>query len=327
MKAAFIRRTGPPSVIEYGDLPAPEPGEGEVLVRVSAAAVNPVDGYIRQGLVAMTLPFPFVLGRDLAGVVERTTAGTKRFKPGDRVWCNNQGIGGRQGSFAEFAAVREELLYPLPGPVDFLSVAALAHSGLTVHLGLSRIGGLSAGQTVFVNGGAGSVGRALTQVATGMGARVIATAGTEGGRTTCLTDGAVSAIDYKSPTLDAELRAMAPEGIDVWWDASTQQDLEFALRHMRRRGRIVMMPGLGARPILPVDRLSEYDISIVAFAVANASVAEMRAAAEHINALAAADKLRARVARTFALRDARLAHEMVENRDRRLDGKIIVVPP
>jgi NADPH:quinone reductase-like Zn-dependent oxidoreductase len=327
MKAAFIRRTGPPSVIEYGELPAPQLGGDDVLVRISAAAVNPVDAFVRQGMAAMALPFPFVLGRDLAGVVERNGAGAKRFKPGDRVWCNNQGIDGRQGSFAEFAAVREELLYPLPGSVDFLSVMALAHSGLTVCLGLSRIGGLSAGQTVFVSGGAGSVGRALTQVATAMGARVIASAGTERGRAACLADGAVSAIDHKSPTLEAELRAAAPEGIDVWWDISGRQDLEFALHHMCRRGCIVMMPRLDARPVLPVRQLCVNDVSILGFAINYASVTEMRAAAERINTLAAADKLRARVARTLALRDARLAHELVESKDHRLDGKIIVVPP
>ena len=88
----------------------------------------------------MDLPFPFVIGRDLAGVVERTGAGVTRF-------------GGRQGNFAELAAVREELLYALPDPVDFAAMAALAHSGLTACLGIEHIGGLSAGQVVLVNGG------------------------------------------------------------------------------------------------------------------------------------------------------------------------------
>jgi NADPH2:quinone reductase len=101
----------------------------------------------------MDLPFPFVIGRDLAGVVERTGAGVARFKPGDRVWCNNQGVDGPQGSFAELAAVREDLLYALPDPVDFVAMAALAHSGLTACLGIEYIGGLSAGKVVLVNGG------------------------------------------------------------------------------------------------------------------------------------------------------------------------------
>ncbi|MGH8429732.1 MAG: alcohol dehydrogenase catalytic domain-containing protein, partial [Solimonas sp.] len=128
MKAAFIRKTGPSSVIEYGELPTPEPKAGEVLVQLEAASVNPVDAFIRGGQVAMALPFPFVIGRDLAGVVERTGAAVTRFKPGDRVWCNNQGIDGRQGTFAEFAAVREELLYAMPDTMGFADMVALVHS-------------------------------------------------------------------------------------------------------------------------------------------------------------------------------------------------------
>ena len=327
MKAAFVRRTGPPEVIEYGDLPAPEPQHGEVLVRVKAAAVDPIDAYIRQGRVAMDLPFPFVIGRDLAGVVERTGAGVTRFKAGDRVWCNNQGIDGRQGSFAELAAVREDLLYALPDAVDFAAMMALAHSGLTACLGIERIGGLSAGQLVLVAGGAGNVGRAVTQVAAGLGARVIATAGSEEGRAICRADGAEAALDYRSPSLEAELGAAAPDGIDVYWDTSGRQDLEFALRHMRRGGRIVVMSGLAARPVLPVGALYVKDIAIIGIAITYATSAEMRASADRLNTLAAAGRLRARVARTLPLSEARHAHELIEAKDVRLDGKIIVLPP
>jgi len=326
VKAAFIRRTGPPDVIEYGELPAPELHQGEVLVRMKAAAVDPVDAYIRQGQVAMDLPFPFVIGRDLAGVVQRTGAGVTRFKAGDRVWCNNQGIDGRQGSFAELAAVREDLLYALPDTVDFAAMAALAHSGLTACLGIERIGGLSAGQVILVNGGAGNVGRALTQIAAGLGARVIATAGTKEGLATCRADGADAALDYRSPSLDAELSAAAPDGIDVTWDTSGRQDLDVALRHLRRRGRIVVMSGLGARPVLPIGALYVKDISITGFAITYATVEEMRACADRINALAASGRLSAKVARTLPLSEARRAHELIEAKDVRLDGKIIVIP-
>lgn len=326
MKAAFIRKTGPSSVIEYGELPTPEPKAGEVLVRLEAAAVNPVDAFIRGGQVAMTLPFPFVIGRDLAGVVERTGAGVTRFKPGDRVWCNNQGVDGRQGTFAEFAAVREDLLYAMPDAVDFADIVVLVHSGLTVCLGFERIGGLEPGQVVLVNGGAGNVGRALVQVATGLGARVIATAGSEEGHATCRADGAAAALDYKSASLADELRVAAPDGVDVWWDTSGRQDLEFALGHMRRRGHIVVMSGLGARPVLPIGALYVKDISITGFAITYATVAEMRAASERINTLAAAGKLRTRVAQILPLAEARRAHELIEAKDARLDGKLIVKP-
>ena len=326
MQAAFIRRTGPPGVIEVGDLPVPRPGPDDVLVRVRAAAVDPVDAYIRQGLVAMDLPLPFIIGRDLAGTVEAVGMAVRRFAVGDRVWCNNQGIDGRQGSFAAFAAVREDLLYALPDAVGFEDMMALAHSGLTACLGIERMGGLAPGQVLFVNGGAGNVGRILVQVATGLGARVIATAGTPAGRDTCRADGAAVALDYRSPTLGDELRAAAPEGIDVAWDLSGRQDLGFALAHLRRRGRIVVMSGLGARPVLPAGALYVNDITIVGFAITYATVEEMQACAARINALAATGRLRGAIARRLPLSAAREAHRLIEDKSVRLDGKIVVIP-
>src|SRR5438105_9889821 len=124
MKAAFYETTGDPEVIRYGELPRPTPQAGEVLVRVGAAALNPIDTYIRSGAVQMALPKPFIPGCDLAGTVETVGSGVRRFKPGDRVWGSNQGLLGRQGTFAEYACVREESLYPTPTGVPDTEVAA-----------------------------------------------------------------------------------------------------------------------------------------------------------------------------------------------------------
>src|SRR5271166_2218830 len=118
MKAAYIEATGGPDAIRYGDLPAPTPKQGEALVRVGAVAVNPIDLYVRAGTVPMPLSFPFIVGCDLAGTVEAVGPGATRFKPGDRVWGSNQGLLGRQGTFAEFAAVGEDWLYPTPAGVS-----------------------------------------------------------------------------------------------------------------------------------------------------------------------------------------------------------------
>src|SRR6188472_2783902 len=98
MKAAYINHTGPPENIVIGDLPTPTPAEGQVLVRVKAAALNPVDTYIRGGSIPMNIPLPFVVGCDLAGVVEKVGSSAKRFKVGDRVWGSCQGLLGRQGT-------------------------------------------------------------------------------------------------------------------------------------------------------------------------------------------------------------------------------------
>src|SRR3954451_8909728 len=107
MKAAYVTQTGPPENIIVGDLPTPEPAGNQVLVRVKAAALNPIDTYVRSGAVKMDLPLPYIVGADLAGVVEKPGPNAKRFKSGERVWGTDQGLFGRQGTFAEYAAVEE----------------------------------------------------------------------------------------------------------------------------------------------------------------------------------------------------------------------------
>ena len=114
MKAAFITQTGPPDVIQYGELPDPKPVATQVLVKVGAVAVNPIDTYIRGGLVAMPLKFPYVVGCDLAGTVVECGPDIRSLKVGDRVWGSNQGLLGRQGTFAELVALDERWLYPTP---------------------------------------------------------------------------------------------------------------------------------------------------------------------------------------------------------------------
>jgi NADPH2:quinone reductase len=177
MKAAYIQQTGPPENIVYGELPVPKPGAAQCLVKVGAVSVNPVDTYIRSGLVQMPLPFPFVVGCDLAGVVAEVGSQVTRFEAGDRVWGSNQGLLGRQGTFAEFCAVDECWLYRTPDGVSHEQAAAVALVGITAHLGAVRTAGLRKGETIFVNGGSGGVGSMVVQMARAIGARVIATAG------------------------------------------------------------------------------------------------------------------------------------------------------
>jgi len=110
MKAAYITKPGPPENIIIGDLLTPEPTGDQVLVRVKAAAVNPIDTYVRSGKVKMDIPLPYIVGADLAGVVEKLGPNAKKFKLGDRVWGTDQGLMGRQGTFAEYAAVEERWL-------------------------------------------------------------------------------------------------------------------------------------------------------------------------------------------------------------------------
>src|SRR6476620_7820700 len=197
MKAAFYETTGGPDVIRYGDLPRPTPKDDEALVRVGAVAVNPIDTYIRSGAVSMPLPKPFVVGCDRAGTVEKVGPGAKRFKLGDRVWGSNQGLLGRQGTFAELACVHEDFLYPSPAGVNDEDLAAVALVGITAHLGLFERAGLKAGEPVFVNGGTGGVGSTVVQMAKAVGAKAVTTAGTPEKVKQARDLGADLAINYK----------------------------------------------------------------------------------------------------------------------------------
>ena len=136
MKAAYLEETGSADQIQYGELPQPNADPHQVLVRVGAVAVNPIDTYIRGGANYFPLPMPYIVGCDLAGTIEATGAEVKQFSVGDRVWGSNQGIFGRQGSFAEYAAVDECWLYPTPATVSDEDAAAGALVGITAHLGL-----------------------------------------------------------------------------------------------------------------------------------------------------------------------------------------------
>src|SRR5437763_1012987 len=163
MKAAFIEQPGPPENITFGDLPKPSPAGKQVLVKVTAVAVNPIDTYIRSGAVKMDLPRPFIVGCDLAGVVETVGPQAKRFKPGERVWGSNQGLLGRQGTFAEYAAFDEDWLYASPQGVSGEQDAAAALVGIASRLGLFRDTKLIDGVTLFVYGGSVAIGRLLVQ--------------------------------------------------------------------------------------------------------------------------------------------------------------------
>ena len=135
MKAAYIEQPGPPESIVYGDLLRPTPEGAEVLVKVHAVDVNPIDTYIRSGMVKAQLPRPYILGSDLAGTVEAVGPEVRRFRPGDRVWGCNQGRMGRQGTFAEYAAVDEQWLYATPDGVSDRDAVATSLVAITAQLG------------------------------------------------------------------------------------------------------------------------------------------------------------------------------------------------
>lgn len=330
MKAAFIDQPGPPENIHYGDLPDPQPGPRQVLVKVGAVAVNPIDTYIRSGLVKMPLPSPYVVGCDLAGTVVAVGGEVKLFKPGDRVWGSNQGLAGRQGTFAELAAVDREWLYAIPEGVSDRDAAAIALVGITAHLGLFRDAQIRAGETLFVRGGTGGVGSSIVQMAHAVGARVITTAGSAEKAEAARQIGADEVVTYKTEDVDEALRRFAPEGVDIWWETLREPNLDQIVSHMALRGRIVVMAGREARPVLPIGPFYVKDMRLLGFAMFNAPAEQQRRAADDIGRWLAEGKLRARIDRVLPLEETAAAHRIQEENtigmSGALAGKIVLEP-
>jgi NADPH2:quinone reductase len=276
------------------------------------------------------LNFPYILGRDLAGTVVETGARVKRFKPGERVWATGQGTGGRNGTFAELAAVDERWLYPIPAGVSEEVIVAVSLVGITAHLGLLRNARLRAGETLFVNGGSGGVGSCVVQIAKILGARVFTTAGSDEKVKICRELGADQAVNYKTGDVTAALREFAPEGVNVWWETLREPDFERAFSLLAMRGRMVVMAGRDARPVFPVGPFYTRDCSVHGFAMFNANPRELRAAAMDLNPWVAEGKLKARIDRVLPLAETAQAHRLQEESTVKktgvLSGKLVLKP-
>ncbi|MEE3219462.1 MAG: NADPH:quinone reductase [Planctomycetota bacterium] len=330
MKAAYIEQTGPASNIIYGDLPTPQPSGREVLVKVGAAALNPIDTYIRGGANYWDLPLPFIGGCDLAGVVQVAAAETSRFAVGDRVWGSNQSLLGRQGTFAEYAVVDECWLYPTPQEVSDEEAAAVSLVGITAHLGLFREAKLQPGETIFVNGGSGAVGSTVVQMAKAIGAKVVATAGSAEKLKACAQLGADRVINYKTADVVRDTLEFVPDGVHVYWETTREPDFVRAVELLARRGRMVLMAGRDARPEFPVGPFYVKGCSLHGFVMFAATPEEQRTCAEDINRWMVEGQLRPRIDRVLPLSDLAAAHRLQEestvNQSGAVSGKIVIKP-
>jgi NADPH:quinone reductase len=331
MKAAYIEATGPAeATIKYGDVPKPQATGSHVLVRTGAVAVNPIDTYLRNGANYWELPKPFIIGCDVAGTVAAIGPQVKRFKIGDRVWGSNQGLLGRQGTFAEYCAVDEHWLYPMPPKTTDEEAAACALVGITAHLGLFREAKLEVGETIFVNGGSGGVGSMVVQMARIAGARVMATAGSAEKVETLKKLGAEGAINYKTDDVAAAVKKFAPHGINVYWETVREPDFDKIVSYLGERGRIVLMAGRDARPPFPVGPFYVKGCSLHGFVVFKATAEEQRACADDINRWLAAGQLKAHIGQVLPLSQAAAAHKLQEENTLQkagtLAGKIVLKP-
>lgn len=310
MRAAYIEQRGPAENIRYGTLPEPVVRAGEVLVRVDAVAVNPVDTFVRSGSYPTEIPLPFVVGRDLVGTVADAAAG---FRAGDRVWCSSLGYDGRQGATAELAAVPAERLYELPAEVDPLTAVAVAHPASTAHLATVEYGEIKAGETVLILGAGGNVGSVAVALAVRSGARVIAVAS---GRSLdrCAALGAAEVYDYTSDWAPS-VRKAHHGAIDVYLDTSGVNDAATAVDLLAPHGRIVLLSGDGTpdtqRPV-PLGPLYRKSGSIRGFVMSRATVCQLADAARCTALLLASGEISPNAIDLMQFSEAARAHRRIE---------------
>lgn len=330
MKAAYFERTGAPDVIQYGDLPDPTVGTGQVLIRNEAVALNPIDTYIRSGAIAMNLPLPYVPGCDLAGTIVEVGKGVTGFRSGDRVWATNQGLLGQQGTFSELSAVNAEWVYPIPDGVEASTAAATALVGITAHIGLSRAK-IRSGETILVIGGAGGVGSMVVQMAKANGAQVITTCGSDEKCQIAYDLGADHTINYQRESIAGRTRELAPEGVNIFWETRREPDFDVAIDLLAQRGRMVLMAGRDARPTFPVGAFYVKECTLHGFVMFKATPDEMRVAADDINEWLANEQLKPRIGLRLPLSKAAEAHALQEQATLEgtgeVSGKIILEIP
>ena len=251
MRALVLETYGAP--FRLTEVARPVAGPGQVLVRIIASGVNPLDTKIRAGNAAHARhPLPAILGIDLAGVVAAVGPGVTAFKPGDEVYGMTGGVGGRQGSLAEYAAVEADLLAPKPANLTMREAAALPLVTITAWEGLVDRAGVRAGQTVLVQGGAGGVGHVAVQIARAFGATVWATDTAE--KAAVIARLGATPIDHQATPVEAYVAAhTGGRGFDLVYDTAGGPVLDASFAAVRRFGHVVSCLGWGTHALAPLS--------------------------------------------------------------------------
>lgn len=319
MQAIRAHRFGGPDVLQLEDIPTPSPGPGQVLVRLHAAGVNPVETYLRSGSNP-NLPLPWTPGHDGAGVVASVGGGVAGLAPGDRVYV----AGTLTGTYAEFALCEARTVHPLGTGLSFAQGAAVGIPYATAYRALFQRGNARPGETVFVHGGSGGVGLAAIQMARAAGMTVIASAGTDAGRRLTMEHGAHHAVDHRAPDyLEQVLALTGGRGIDVLLEMLANVNLGRDLPLLARAGRVLVIGSRGKVEITPRDlMMREADIrAVYLFHATPAEYASLHAA---LAAGLANGTLRPVVGRELPLAQAQAAHVAVLEPG--AQGKLVLLP-
>jgi NADPH2:quinone reductase len=324
MKAIVAREFGGPQVLKLEDVPDPEPGRGQVLVRVHAAGVNPFDTYMRTGAYAIKPPLPYTPGADGAGVVEALGQGATGFDVGARVFFGGTATDRAYGAYAPLVLCAPQQLHALPERMSFSQGAGVGVPYVTAWRALHDRARLQPGETLFVHGASGGVGLAATQIARAWGATVIGTASTPDGLNAVRGQGAQHVLNHREPGyLDTLKDLTAGRGPDVILENLANINLDNDLTALAFGGRIVVVGNRGRIEIDPRKAMSK-DAAIVGMALWNTTPADWTRAYRAIEAGLASGTLTPLVAVELPLAEAARAHERILEPGAK--GKIVLIP-
>src|SRR5713101_399425 len=308
MKAIRVHEFGGPEVLRLEEVPKPQPGPGEVLIRMHAIGVNPVETYIRAGTYARLPALPYTPGNDGAGVVEQIGDSVTEFKPGDRVYTGGSLTG---STYAEFVLCKTPQVHPLPANVSFAQGAAMGTPYATAYRGLLQRADAKPDETVLVHGASGGVGTAAVQLARAHGLRVFGTAGSDEGLKLAREQGAHEVFDHRVDDHFAEImKATGGRGVDVIVELLANVNLGNDLKTLAKGGRVVVIGSRGSVEIDPRDTMQR-DADVRGMVLPNTPPEEL--ASIHAALVAGLENgtLRPVIGKEIPLADALRAHEAV----------------
>lgn len=316
MKAMRLKSFGGADAFELCEVPKPAPQTGQVLVRVHATSINPLDYQVRRGDYADLVPLPAITGHDVSGVVEAIGPGVTNFAPGDEVWYTPQIFDG-PGSYAEYHVAAESIIGKKPPTLSHLEAASLSLVGGTAWEALTVRAALRVGESILIHGGAGGVGHIAIQLAKAIGARVFTTV-REANIEFVKSQGADVIIDYeKEDYVDAIMRETDGRGVDVVFDTIGGNTLSRSPEALAQLGRVVSIVDI-AQPQNLVQAWGKNASYHFVFTRQN------RGKLDELSSLVAQGQLRPHVGAVYALADIGLAHARLESRNNGIQGKIAI---
>ncbi len=321
MKAIRVHEFGGPEVMKLEDVPDPQPGAGQVVIRVHAAGVNPVEAYVRTGTYAQKPTLPYTPGSDAGGTVMAVGPGVKLVKAGDRVYTT----GPNSGTYAEQVLCGEAQIHCLPDNVSFEHGAAMGVPYGTAYRGLFQRAETKPGETVMVHGASGGVGSATVQLARAAGMTVIGTAGSGPGLKLVRKEGAHHVLNHSSDShLDELMKLTDGRGVDVIVELLANKNLGKDLTVLAKKGRVAVIGSRGTIEINPRDAMArEADIRGVTLMAAS----EQEYRAMHAALVAGLENgtLRPVIGQRIPLAEASRAHVEIM-KPSGAQGKIVLVP-